>query len=111
MELSASAVKELREKTGAGMMDCKKALAETGGDVQKAIDYLRQKGFSRGSEESRSGGGGWRGGRLCASGRQDRRARGNQLRNRFCRAHGGVSIAAQRYRHAGRGGQSALCAT
>ena len=46
MEVSASAVKELREKTGAGMMDCKKALAETAGDVQKAVDYLRQKGLA-----------------------------------------------------------------
>lgn len=46
MEVSASTVKELREKTGAGMMDCKKALAETGGDVPKAIDYLRQKGLA-----------------------------------------------------------------
>ena len=46
MEVSASAVKELRERTGAGMMDCKKALAETAGDVQKAVDYLRQKGLA-----------------------------------------------------------------
>jgi elongation factor Ts len=46
MEVSASVVKELREKTGAGMMDCKKALAETQGDVQKAVDYLRQKGLA-----------------------------------------------------------------
>lgn len=46
MEVSASSVKELREKTGAGMMDCKKALAETGGDVPRAIDYLRQKGLA-----------------------------------------------------------------
>ena len=46
MEVSASVVKELREKTGAGMMDCKKALAETEGDVRKAIDYLRQKGLA-----------------------------------------------------------------
>ena len=46
MEVSASMVKELREKTGAGMMDCKKALAETGGDFQKALDYLRQKGLA-----------------------------------------------------------------
>ena len=46
MEISASSVKELREKTGAGMMDCKKALGECGGDVQKAIDYLRQKGLA-----------------------------------------------------------------
>jgi elongation factor Ts len=46
VEVSANMVKELREKTGAGMMDCKKALAETGGDLQKALDYLRQKGLA-----------------------------------------------------------------
>jgi elongation factor Ts len=46
VEVSANMVKELREKTGAGMMDCKKALAETGGDFQKALDYLRQKGLA-----------------------------------------------------------------
>jgi elongation factor Ts len=43
-DISADKVKELRDKTGAGMMDCKKALAESGGDLQKAIDYLRKKG-------------------------------------------------------------------
>jgi elongation factor Ts len=47
MDISAQMVKELREKTGAGMMDCKKALAETGGDFDKAIDYLRKKGIAR----------------------------------------------------------------
>ena len=46
MEVSASSVKELREKTGAGVMDCKKALAESGGDLQQAIDYLRWKGLA-----------------------------------------------------------------
>jgi elongation factor Ts len=46
MAVTAGMVKELREKTGAGMMDCKKALSETAGDVEKAIDYLRQKGLS-----------------------------------------------------------------
>jgi elongation factor Ts len=46
VEVSANMVKELREKTGAGMMDCKKALAETAGDFQKALDYLRQKGLA-----------------------------------------------------------------
>lgn len=46
MAVNASAVKELREKTGAGMLDCKKALDETNGDVQKAIDFLREKGLS-----------------------------------------------------------------
>lgn len=52
MEVSASAVKELREKTGAGMLDCKKALAETGGDVPKAIDVLRQKGLASAAKKA-----------------------------------------------------------
>ena len=43
--ITAALVKELREKTGAGMMDCKKALTETDGDIAKAIDWLRQKVF------------------------------------------------------------------
>jgi elongation factor Ts len=52
MEVSARAVKELREKTGAGMMDCKKALAENGGELQKAIDYLRQKGLAAAAKKA-----------------------------------------------------------
>ncbi|CAM3142973.1 translation elongation factor Ts [Paenibacillus lupini] len=46
MAVSASAVKELRERTGAGMLDCKKALDETNGDITKAIELLREKGLS-----------------------------------------------------------------
>lgn len=46
MSVTAGAVKELREKTGAGMMDCKKALSETNGDFEAAIDYLRTKGLA-----------------------------------------------------------------
>ncbi|MBI5826694.1 MAG: translation elongation factor Ts [Deltaproteobacteria bacterium] len=46
MEISASAVKELREKTGAGIMDCKKALTENNGDIEKSITYLREKGLA-----------------------------------------------------------------
>src|SRR5207249_1905435 len=45
-EITPAMVKELREKTGAGMMDCKKALMEAGGDLQKAIDWLREKGLA-----------------------------------------------------------------
>lgn len=45
-EITASLVKELREKTGAGMMECKKALSETNGDLDQAIDFLRKKGLS-----------------------------------------------------------------
>ena len=44
MAITAEQVKTLREKTGAGMMDCKKALAESGGNLDKAVDYLRKKG-------------------------------------------------------------------
>ena len=46
MEISAQQVKELREKTGAGMMDCKKALSESKGDMEQAIVYLRKKGLA-----------------------------------------------------------------
>ena len=45
-EITASLVKELRDKTGAGMMDCKKALVETGGDLEEAVDFLRKNGLA-----------------------------------------------------------------
>jgi elongation factor Ts len=45
-EISAAMVKQLREKTGAGMMDCKSALREVGGDIEKAIEFLRKKGLA-----------------------------------------------------------------
>ncbi|HOD66735.1 MAG TPA: translation elongation factor Ts [candidate division Zixibacteria bacterium] len=51
MDISAQLVKELREKTGAGMMDCKKALTETHGDLSKAIDYLREQGISKAAKK------------------------------------------------------------
>jgi len=46
MEISANTVKELREKTGAGILDCKKALDQSGGDMEKALTYLREKGLA-----------------------------------------------------------------
>ena len=46
-EITAAMVKEQREKTGAGMMDCKKALAETGGDMEASIDWQRVKGIAK----------------------------------------------------------------
>ncbi|RMD85542.1 MAG: translation elongation factor Ts, partial [Candidatus Dadabacteria bacterium] len=46
MTVSAQTVKELRERTGAGMMDCKRALVECGGDIEAAIAYLREKGLA-----------------------------------------------------------------
>jgi len=51
-EITAQLVKDLREKTGAGMMDCKKALAETNGDMEGAIDWLRKKGLSAAAKKS-----------------------------------------------------------
>jgi elongation factor Ts len=52
MSISAGMVKELREKTGAGLMDCKRALTESAGDVEKAIDYLRQKGLASAAKKA-----------------------------------------------------------
>jgi elongation factor Ts len=60
VEVSSSMVKDLREKTGAGMMDCKRALSETGGNFEKAVDYLRQKGLATAAK---------RAGRIAAEGR------------------------------------------
>jgi elongation factor Ts len=52
MEIAASQVKELREKTGAGMMDCKKALAEAGGDLDGAVKWLREKGLAAAAKKA-----------------------------------------------------------
>lgn len=52
MAISAQMVKVLREKTGAGMMDCKKALTETNGDESKAIDWLREKGIAKAAKRA-----------------------------------------------------------
>src|SRR3984893_10399404 len=52
MNITAGLVKELREKTGAGMMDCKKALVETNGDIEKAIEYLRENGLAAAAKKS-----------------------------------------------------------
>jgi elongation factor Ts len=52
MEVTANMVKELREKSGAGMMDCKKVLAEADGDMQKAYDLLRQKGLAAAAKKA-----------------------------------------------------------
>ena len=51
MDVNANMVKELREKTGAGMMDCKKALVETNGDLAKAVDFLREQGVAKATKK------------------------------------------------------------
>ena len=50
--VSASLVKELRDQTGAGMMDCKAALSETGGNLDAAVDWLRKKGLSKAAKKA-----------------------------------------------------------
>lgn len=52
MDITASMVKELRDKTNSGMMDCKEALAASGGDLDKAVEYLRKKGLSAATKRS-----------------------------------------------------------
>ena len=52
MAITAAMVKELRETTGVGMLDCKKALAETDGDMEKAIEYLREKGLAASAKKA-----------------------------------------------------------
>ncbi len=52
MEITAAAVKELRDRTGCGMMDCKKALKECDGNAEKAIDYLREKGLAKAAKKA-----------------------------------------------------------
>jgi elongation factor Ts len=52
MNITAQMVKELREKTGAGIMDCKKALKETEGDVSQAAEYLKKKGIADASKKA-----------------------------------------------------------
>ncbi|MBV8536672.1 MAG: translation elongation factor Ts, partial [Alphaproteobacteria bacterium] len=51
-EITAALVKDLREKTGAGMMDCKKALTETSGDLEAAVDWLRKKGLAAAAKKA-----------------------------------------------------------
>src|SRR5216684_2750453 len=51
-EITAALVKELREKTGAGMMDCKRALGDSGGDIEAAVDWLRKKGLSAAAKKA-----------------------------------------------------------
>ena len=86
--ITAAMVKDLRESTGAGMMDCKQALAENDGDMQAAIDWLRKKGLSKAAKKA---------GRVAAegligaltAGHQGRRGRG-QFRDRLRRAQRAV---------------------
>ena len=66
--IKASDVKELRERTGAGMLDCKKALEATSGDMEQAIDWLREKGISKAAKKES---------RIAAEGLTDGASEGN----------------------------------
>lgn len=70
MNITAKDVKELRERTGAGMMDCKKTLVETEGDIEKAIDLLREKGLAKAAKKS---------GRLASEGLVDSYIHGGKI--------------------------------
>ncbi len=69
MEVTASLVKELRDKTGAGMMDCKRALVETNGNIEQAIDWLREKGIAKAAKKAS---------RIAAEGACEIRLKGNK---------------------------------
>ena len=69
--ITAQMVKELRERTGAGMMDCKAALGETGGDMEQAVDLLRKKGLAKAAKKA---------GRIAAEGLIGARGRRQQGR-------------------------------
>ena len=84
--MSLSLVKELREKTGAGLLDCKKALGEAEGDLDKALRLLREKGLARPRQEGGAGRDRRRRRLVHPSRRQDRRAGRGQLRDRLRRA-------------------------
>ena len=93
-EITAAMVRDLREKTGAGMMDCKKALTENNGDAEAAIDWLRKKGLSAAAKKS---------GRVAAEGlvgvataRQGGGHGRGQRRNRFRRPQRAVPGASSR---------------
>ena len=87
MAITADAVKELRERTGAGMMDCKRALEETDGDLDKAIALLRERGVASAAKKAgRDAREGVVGSYIHMGGR-DRRADRGQLRDRLRRAH------------------------
>lgn len=79
MAITASMVKDLRTKTGAGMMDCKKALAATDGDMDKAVDFLREKGLAAAAKKSGSYCGGRPGIFVYSRKRPHRRVGGSEL--------------------------------
>lgn len=76
MAITAAMVKELREMTGAGMMDCKKALNETDGNMDEAVEYLRKNGQAKADKKA---------GRIAAEGLSGRNNGGSLVRDSGCR--------------------------
>jgi elongation factor Ts len=88
MEISAAQVKELRDKTGAGMMECKAALTEANGNIDEAMTLLRKRGLASGRQARRPHHRAGRHRQLHPHGRQDRRPGGGELRVGLRGAHG-----------------------
>ena len=90
MEITTEMIKELREATKAGVLDCRKALEAADGDFQKAVDFLREKGMAtaakRADRQASNGDGGTVLARRWTRGCDG----GSQLRNRFCRPLGAI---------------------
>ena len=101
-DITAQMIKDLRERTGAGMADCKKALTETAGDMEKAIEYLRKKGIASAAKKAT---------RIASEGtiaqlparHAHRRARRGELRDRLRRAQPRLRDVREGGRDAGRG--------
>jgi elongation factor Ts len=104
--ISAAMVKQLREKSGAGMMDCKKALAENDGDLEKAIDFLQKKRNRHCRQAGRPGHLRRHRASYMCTWAANRRHGGSQLRNRFCGQNDDFKEFRQKHRHAYRGHQS-----
>ena len=110
-EVSAALVRELRDKTGAGMMDCKKALADTGADLEKAVVFLREKGLAAAQKKSaRTASQGTVGSYIHAGGKIGVLIEVN-CETDFVARTAGVPGPGQGSGDAGGGGQSALRAT
>ncbi len=107
-KIDAKLVKELREKSGAPMGDCLKALQETKGDMEDAFVVLRKRGMASAQKKAARATNEGAVGTLHPRRRQDRRAGGAELRERFCGPHRGLPGAAEGRGDAHRGQRSAL---
>ena len=111
MSSLSALVKELRGKTGAGILDCQKALQDTGSDIEKAIDLLRQKGLAAAQKKSRARNKGRAHLFVYSCRLKNWCPSRSELRNRFRRQERRVSVLCQRNRTANCGISTGLCQT